>query len=164
MSDNYHIHIFVGLYVNGQEYAIPTGTGIVEPSIDANGDSPGGTQCIYYSHTHDSTGVVHVESDNNGVVDSPPMDSKYLLGQWFQVWGISVSNTQFGQFMGPVEVLTSGQQYRGGGSSAIVPESDLQVWNGDPNQIPLYSHEVIWFLVGPNYPASLPNVDFYEEY
>ena len=164
MSDNYHIHVFVGLYVNGQEYAIPTGTGVVEPNIDSNGDSPSGTQCFYYSHTHDSTGVVHIEDPNGNVPDVPPMDSKYVLGQWFQVWGITVSNSQFGPFSGPVEVLTSGQQYRGGGPDTDVPENTLTVWNGDPNQIPLYSHEVIWFLVGPNYPASLPAVHFAEQY
>ncbi len=164
MSNNYHIHVFVGLYVNGQEVAIPTGTGVIQPAIDQYGDSPNGTSCFYFTHTHDSTGVVHIESDNGGIDESPPNDSKFVLGQWLSIWGITVNAMQFGQFSGPVEVLTSGQVYRGGGPASTIAESDLTVWQGDPNQIPLYSHEVIWFLVGPNYPASLPDIHFWEEY
>jgi hypothetical protein len=164
MSNNYHIHVFVGLYVNGQEVAIPTGTGAVEPAIDKYGDSPGATSCLYFTHTHDSTGVVHIESDNQGIVESTPSDSKFSLGQWFSIWGITVNAMQFGQFQGPVEVLTSGQTYRGGPGSATIPETDLTVWKGDPNAIPLYSHEVIWFLVGPNYPTTLPEIHFFEEF
>lgn len=172
MSNNYHIHVFVGVIVNGQQYALPVGTGAVEPTSDHNKDSPSATQCFYFTHTHDSTGVVHIESDNGGVPDSPPMDTKYTLGQWFQVWGINVSYMgwnqfgQFGQYSGPMEVLTSGQVFRGvlSGQNSTVPESDLTPYVGDPNQIPLYSHEVIWFLIGPQYPASLPSVRFFEQF
>jgi hypothetical protein len=37
-------------------------------------------------------------------------------------------------------------------------------WLGDPNAIPLYSHEVIFLEVGPTYPTILPNVIFYSEF
>jgi hypothetical protein len=164
MSDDYHIHVFIGLYVNGTEYALPRGLGVANP--EGNGPSVNyATMCFYYTHTHDSTGILHIEDPNLGVVDSPPVDSKYALKTFFDVWGISVNNAQFGQFAGPVEVFTSGQQYRGNdGPSFVVPESALQPWYGDPNTIPLYSHEVIWFLVGPSYPSQLPSVHFYEQY
>jgi len=173
MSNNYHIHVFIGIYYQGQELALPTATGIVEPQIDAVGDDNTGTQCFYFTHTHDSTGVLHVESDNGGVVESPPNDSKFVLGQYFQVWGINVSSTgwnqfgQFGSYNGPMEILTSGQVFRGdttGNATSKVPESDLTPYYGDPNQIPLWSHEVIWFLIGPNYPSKLPSVNFDEQY
>ncbi len=61
--------------------------------------------------------------------------------------------------------MTSGQQYRGGSEWQHGRDvKDLTPYLGDPNSIPLYSHEVIWFLIGPQLPASLPNVHFYEEF
>jgi hypothetical protein len=164
MSNNYHIHVFVGLYVNGSEYALPTGVGAADPKSPAN-NTQYATQCWYYTHTHDETGVIHIEDPNLGTLDSPPTDSHYTIKTFFDVWGITVNSFQFGQFQGPVEVFTSGQQYRGGGgSNSYIAESTLQPWYGDPNAIPLYSHEVIWFLVGPTYPSQLPGVHYYEEY
>ena len=162
MSNNYHIHIFLGLYVNGTEFAIPRGIGVVVPTDPNNLEILYATNCFYYTHTHDSTGVVHVEDPD--VSGTAVTGTLYTLGDVFSVWGITVNATQFGQFSGPVSVYTSGQVYRGGGASSLIAESDLTRWIGDPNQIPLYSHEVIWFLVGPTYPAGLPNISFFEEY
>jgi hypothetical protein len=133
-----------------------------------------GTQCFYFTHTHDSTGVVHIESDNGGVAEPVPNDSKFVLGQYFQVWGINASCPgqmpgcmgQLGPYSGPMEILTSGPVFRGYGANqnSDTPETDLQPYYGDPNFIPLYSHEVIWFLIGPNYPSTLPSVHFIEQY
>ena len=168
MSENYHIHVFVGLYVNGTEYALPRGIGVADPVNPNDAEINYATQCFYYTHTHDSTGVVHIEDYNNGLLETPPVTPHYTLKTLFDVWGITVDNTHFGQFSGPVQVYTSGQVYRGGNQpyGSTVPESTLAPWNGDPNQIQLYSHEVIWFFIGPpsTYPTSLPNVHFYEEY
>lgn len=164
MSNNYHVHAFVGIYINGTEYALPRGIGVAEPVNPNDLSINYATMCFYYTHTHDSTGVVHVEDPNNGMLDVPPTDSKYILQNFFDVWGISVNPLQFGQFAGPLRVFTSGQIYRGDQDGQTVPESALTEYVGDPNQIPIYSHEVIWFLVGPNYPASLPSVNFYTEY
>ncbi|MEO9263826.1 MAG: hypothetical protein ABI282_07000, partial [Candidatus Baltobacteraceae bacterium] len=60
------------------------------------------------------------------------------------------------------EVFTSGQHFRkisptGGGT---IKETTLTQWTGDPAAIPMYDHEVIWYLVGPTYPTSLPNINF----
>jgi hypothetical protein len=164
MSDNYHVHAFVGLYVNGTEYAIPRGIGVVEPK-DPNVLSINyATQCFYYVHTHDSTGVVHIEDPNNGLVETPPTSTNYTIQTLFDIWGVTVNQSQFGPFTGPVVVFTSGQQYRGNQNSGTVPETTLTRWFGDPSAVPLYSHEVIWYLVGPTYPQSLPAVHFYEQY
>src|SRR5262249_37785032 len=130
--------------------------------------------CVYYTHTHDSTGVVHIESDNGGLMETVPNDTHFSLGQYFQVWGINVNFPrgmpgcvgQFGPYSGPLQILTSGQVYRGGGAvdGSTTQENTLQQYYGDPNQIPLWSHEVIWFLIGPNYPSKLPSVHFDEQY
>lgn len=178
MSDNYHIHVFVGLYVNGTEVALPSAAGAVNPQLDPYGDFRGNGSdfypCLYETHTHDMTGVVHVESQNAGIYEQVPNDSKYVLGQFMAVWGATVtwgnfqgSVGQVGPYSGPMEVFTSGQTFRGDGSGGqfpVTPESDLTPWSGDPNQIPLYSHEVIWFLIGPNYPSRLPGVSFAQQF
>jgi hypothetical protein len=178
MSNNYHIHVFLGIYVNGQEIILPRGIGIIEPEDPGEAQPPSeilyATDCFYYTHTHDSTGVIHVEDPNpNGTLITQPI---HTLGDFFTVWGITVNSYQFGEFTGPMAVFTSGQQYRGGGEcSGVVPpagttigdgttpESDLTLWTGNPNSIPLYSHEVIWIYLGSGNPTSLPNLDFYEE-
>jgi hypothetical protein len=169
MSNNYHIHVFIGIYINGTELALPRALGIV----GAGSPPPAEivyASCFYSTHTHDSTGILHVEDPNlNNVPLTQPI---YATRDLFGIWGITVSPTQFGQFAGPVTVFTSGQMYRGGGncsgtapppgtvlSSSTVPESDLTFWSGDPNTIPLYSHEVIWYFVGSP-TASLPQIDF----
>jgi hypothetical protein len=162
MSRNYHIHVFMGLYVNGTEYALPRGIGAVVPTDPNAPTILYATQCFYATHTHDSTGIVHVEDYNGGVLEKPPTSTKYTTGQLFAVWGVTVSPNGFGPFSGPVEVFTSGEQYRAlsRGAGRIVSETTLQPWTGDPNAIPLYDHQVIWYLVGPSFPATLPNVNF----
>lgn len=162
MSQDYHAHAFIGLYINGVEYAIPRGLGVVEPTDPAQPAIYIATQCFYFTHTHDSTGIIHLEDYNKGIVEKPPVTSHFTTGQLFAIWGISVNASQFGQFGGSLEVFTSGQQYlpideKTGGT---IDESLLTQWTGDPAQIPLYDHEVVWYLVGPNYPASLPSVNF----
>ena len=173
MSNNYHIHVFIGIYVNGTELALPRGLGIY------GGGSPPPDEivyasCFFFTHTHDSTGVFHVEypNPNNVPITQPVFQTQDL----FNMWGITVSPTQFGQFAGPVTVYTSGQVYRGGSDCSgnippagtvlggpIVPETDLSLWTGDPNAIPLYSHEVIWYFVGSGNPDTLPQINFDEE-
>ncbi|HTU70022.1 MAG TPA: hypothetical protein VMF11_06840 [Candidatus Baltobacteraceae bacterium] len=173
MSNNYHIHVFIGIYVNGSELALPEGLG-----IPGSGNPPPDYinygSCFYATHTHDSTGVFHVEYTNPN--DVPITQPVFQTQDLFNIWGITVSPTQFGQFAGPVTVYTSGQVYRGGDDcsgtyppagtvtgNGTTPASDLSLWTGDPNAIPLYSHEVIWFFVGSGNPTSLPNVSFDEE-
>ena len=161
MSNNYHVHAFIGLYVNGIEYAIPRGIGIIFPTDPNQLEILTATECFYFTHTHDSTGIVHLEDYNKGVVEKPPTTSHYVTGNIFNTWGITVNANQFGQFAGPVEVFTSGQMYRFlPGTGGVVGENTLTQWTGDPAQIPVYENEVIWYLVGPTYPAALPSIDF----
>lgn len=171
----YHVHAFLGIYYNGKEIALPDGVGFADPSGDgtfngvpnwtqyaynpSNHSQPG---CYYEMHTHDPSGVIHIESAN-----APPggeSDTKYTLGDFFAIWGIQENAMQFGPLSGPVTVYTSGQMARD--SSGLVPSTTYTLWSGDPSTIPLYSHEVVWILVGSGNPtgSSLPNVNFYEEY
>ena len=161
MSNNYHVHIFLGVYVNGTQMALPIAIGMENPGAPSGGFI-NSASCFYHIHTHDSSGIVHVEDpDPNNV---PITGTMYTLQNVLDVWGITASANNFGQFKGPVEVFTSGQVFRGAdANSGVVPASDLTYWGSDPNTVPLYSHEVIIVEVGPTYPTSLPGVFFYIE-
>jgi hypothetical protein len=161
MSDNYHIHVWIGVYVNGAHYALPMAIGMKNPGAPSSGFISTAT-CFYHLHTHDSSGIVHVEDTDPS--KTPRTGTIFTLKQLFDVWGIAVNGSQVGQFNGPVRVYTSGQLYRGSQNGGLVPASTYTLWTGDPNAIPLYSHEVIFLEVGPAYPAQLPNVAFYTEF
>jgi hypothetical protein len=64
-----HIHTQLIVDVNGQAIEVPAGIGI---DTDANR--------IAALHTHDATGLIHVES--------PEKHAKYTLGQFLTVWGM----------------------------------------------------------------------------
>ncbi len=122
----YHIHAHLAIYVNGVQKAVPAGIGIVKPWTTENLSDgsqfvDGGKQ-IYYLHTHDSTGVLHVES---------PTTKTYTLGQIFAEWNQPLSTSQVGPASGNVIVYVNGQKY-----------------TGDPSNIQLTPHEVIQLDVG----------------
>ena len=162
MSQVYHVHAFVGVYVNGVQYAIPDTVGMFKPNPHAINGFTASAQCYYDVHTHDASGIVHVESDDP--LHVPITGSLFTTQQLFDEWGIKVDSGRFGPFKGPVQVYTSGQVYRGGPGNGVVYRSAYTLWTGDPNQVQIYSHEAIFFEVGPTYPPVLPNIIFYSEY
>jgi len=161
MSNNYHIHVFIGIVVNGVHYALPYAIGMVSPGAPVAG-FVNTAHCFYDLHTHDSSGIVHVEDPDP--TKAPITASLYTLKNVLDVWGITLDRSHVGQFLGPVVVMTSGQVYRGNQNDATVPSSTYSFYGGDPNSIPLYSHEVIWLMVGPTYPTSLDGVTFYTQF
>src|SRR6202008_1932708 len=140
--------------VNGRQAALPWGVGMKDPAQpDVRGFVEKAT-CYYYTHIHDSSGILHVEdvNPNNATVKA----SLHTLGNIFDVWGITVNANQFGPFHGPVRIYTSGQQFRGGGGSNLITlASTLKLYTGDPHSIAIYSHEVIFIEVGPTFLKSL---------
>jgi hypothetical protein len=69
---NYHIHAHLTLYKNGKPVPVPAEVGI--PFSQAIG---GQHYCLYWLHTHDASGVMHIES---------PTARLYTLGQFFDIW------------------------------------------------------------------------------
>src|SRR5215218_6706603 len=51
--------------INNQSYPIPAGIGIVP------------NNCIYWMHTHDDSGLIHIES---------PVKKEFTLGQFLDIW------------------------------------------------------------------------------
>lgn len=122
----YHIHAHLAIYVNGKQEAVPAGIGIVKPwstqPLSGGGVFVNGGKQIYYLHTHDSTGVLHVES---------PTTSVYKLGQIFAEWNQPLSSSQVGPASGTVTAYVNGKKF-----------------TGDPSTIPLDPHAVIQLDVG----------------
>jgi hypothetical protein len=67
----FHIHTHIDIFVNGKHVYIPPQIGIV----------PG--KCIYWMHTHDGSGIIHIES---------PIKRDFTLGQFFDLWKMKLSN------------------------------------------------------------------------
>jgi hypothetical protein len=162
MSNNYHVHVYIGLYVNGVPYSLAPTVGMYKPQPHPQNNFWVYANCYYDVHTHDQSGYVHIESpDPTG---APITSSIFTTQQLFDEWGITVNSMQFGQFSGPVQVFTNGQSYHGGPHTSTQYRSSFTQYFGDPSAIPLYSHEVIFYEVGPTYPTILPNIVFYSEW
>jgi hypothetical protein len=65
LESHYHAHLTI--LRDGRKVTVPAFIGIDQQH-----------QCLYWLHTHDTSGVVHIES---------PDARTYTLGQFFDVWG-----------------------------------------------------------------------------
>jgi hypothetical protein len=63
-----HIHMHLSIYVNDERIVLPGGVGIHVGH---------GRTCYYWLHTHDSSGVVHVEA---------PSQHTFILGDFLTIW------------------------------------------------------------------------------
>jgi hypothetical protein len=146
-ESNYHIHVFVGIVVNGRQLALPDGTGMKDPGADSAG-VVSTASCFYYLHTHDAAGIVHVEDPST----ASRTTALHTLGQYFAIWGHSLSGWT---------IYTSGQKYAGQGAQTI-SHSTYTKYTGSPSSLPLYAHEVIWLESGSPIltPSQLPSIQF----
>lgn len=106
----YHIHAHVSVYVNGAGRPIPAEIGINDNT------------CLYWMHTHDQSGVIHIES---------PAQRTYTLGQFFAIWNQPLTANHVGPATGQVTAFVNGKRY-----------------TGDPGSIPLTEHAVVQLDVG----------------
>lgn len=114
-----HFHDQMYVYQHGQPVPVPQNIGIVI-----------GRGCLYSLHTHDATGIMHIESD------SPTQ--AYYLGNFFDIWGQTLSTTQF---MGN-KVDSSNKLV-----IDVYDESGkLTTYTGDPAKLQLAPHQTIYLL------------------
>ncbi len=117
----YHIHAHLSLFYRGRQIAIPAGIGIVAPR-EAGTGFVGGGSAFYWIHTHDATGIIHIES---------PVDRRFTLGQFFDIWGEPLDAGDVAGLDGKVRAFVDGVPY-----------------SGDPRAIKLRPHVQITLEVG----------------
>jgi hypothetical protein len=125
----YHIHAHLTILLDGVNVLIPAGIGITPPRSVEQGFVTGGT-CFYWLHTHDVSGVIHIES---------PTSQLYTLGQFFDIWGEPLTATQVATFPvspdKPLHIYVNGKAY------------------SDPvDKIQLTAHELITLEIGKDVP------------
>jgi hypothetical protein len=98
-----HIHAHLALFFHGEQIAIPCGIGIVKPFRIENGFVGVGGG-FYWLHTHDATGIIHIES---------PDARSYTLGNFFDVWGEPLSPHGVAGLDGVVCAFVDGKLYSG---------------------------------------------------
>jgi hypothetical protein len=122
-----HVHTHLAIFRNGKQMQVPQYIGFA-PNL------AGG--CLYWIHTHDASGIIHIEAPDI----SPPQGGPYTLGMLFDIWGQSLDRNNIAGLAGPVTAYVNGQQY-----------------DGDLRAIPLGAHQQIVLEVGtplvppPNY-------------
>ncbi len=117
----FHIHAALFVYVNGKQIPVPANVG-----IDPQG------RFISPIHTHDTTGIVHEESEK---------PYPFTLGEFMNVWGVYFTKNQLGA-------------YKAGNGNV------LQLWvNGKQDTNPLNhvmkAHDVM--ILGYGKPGSFPH-------
>lgn len=103
-----HIHAHLDVLIDGQPVAVPGGIGI---------DSR--RRAISPLHTHDSSGVIHIES---------PIKRQFSLGEFFSEWQVSLSEDSIGALRAGdgkiVRVFVNGTQRRGNPGAIMLGAHD----------------------------------------
>jgi hypothetical protein len=122
MAETIHFHAHLDLYVNGQAVEVPQNIGINE----AEG-------FLTSVHTHDRTGIIHIES---------PTEGTFTLGEFFDVWGVRFTAS------------CVGGSCNSGDKALKVFMNGVQVTQ-DPRAVQLSAHEEVVVAYGT--PAQLPS-------
>jgi hypothetical protein len=123
-----HYHAHLSILVGGNQALLPAGIGIDNT-----------TQCLYWLHTHQSDGVVHIEAPRSSA------SRKFTLGDFFDVWKKRLDSTHIGD-----TTLGSGQK--------LLMFVDGKPYTGDPRKIVLGAHTLVVLEVTP--PAVDPPPTF----
>ena len=118
-SEAYHIHSMVSIYRNGVRLALP--------------GNIGRSACNYDLHSHDGSGVIHLETA------TPKF---FTLGQFFSVWGHTLSPTEVAGLAGAPTIY-------------VVQNEQITKVTQNPDDIPLEAHKEIVIVVGTP-PAEIP--------
>jgi hypothetical protein len=129
LATHYHTHLTI-LY-QGQQVTVPGQIGIQ-------------STCLYWMHTHDDSGIIHVEAPKSEA------NRKFKLGEFFTVWGQPLTSKQVSTIkVGPreqVKAWVNGKPY-----------------TGDPANITLASKEQIVIEIGPPFVDNPPPAYTWDE-
>ncbi|GCE12034.1 hypothetical protein [Tengunoibacter tsumagoiensis] len=120
----YHIHAHLSIFINGKAVPVAENIGIAPDQ-----------SCIYWMHTHDTSGIIHMEA---------PQTDTFKLGTFLQVWHDHFSQLQFPSQLAST---TGWQVYVNG-----------KAYTGDFKQIELKSHTMV--TLAYNSPTVQPETTF----
>jgi hypothetical protein len=116
----YHIHVHLTIWLNGSQVTVPAQTGIAPD-----------TSCYYWLHTHDTTGVVHIEAKTAALLN---------LQQFLDIWRKEFSTLGYqNQLVSSTgwTVWVDGKQISGGFSKvAFQPHMVITIAYNSPNVKP----------------------------
>lgn len=126
-ASTYHVHAHLAILVDGKAVAgPPANTGIQFVHL-----------CLYWLHTHDTSGIIHIEA---------PHRISPTLGNFFDIWGQPLSRQRVaGHSVGAGETL---RIYVG-----------PSAYTGNPRTIPLYEHTKVTLEIGPPF-VTPPRVNW----
>ena len=117
-----HIHQHLDIFVDGKHVTVPQSIGIFDG------------QYLTELHTHDTSGVMHVES---------PTKRDFTLGDFFGVWGVRLTDKCIGGYCKP---QTPWRWYVDGLNEP-----------GNPAALVLKAHQEIAFVIGTQRPKNIPS-------
>jgi hypothetical protein len=127
----YHVDSHLDVIVDGAAVVVPAGIGI---DVDAVGvDGRCSRPCISPLHTHDDSGVLHVEAAAEG---------RFTLGQFFTEWDVRLDDSCVDDFCRP--------------DTEIASYVDGEAYDGDPREIELKDEREIAVVIGEP-PAEIPS-------
>ena len=140
----FHVHAHLDVFLNGRRVPVPGGIGIditdqaVHRGKTDGAPSYGGIRlcpraCISPLHTHDVTGVVHIEA---------AAQTSFTLGQFFREWGVRLDASCVGGYCRP--------------ATSVVVFVDGKRQSGDAADLPLTAHEEIAVVIGTP-PDEIPS-------
>ncbi len=107
-----HIHQHLDVFVNGERVTVPALVGIYDNSF------------ITEVHTHDASGIIHVES---------PKNREFSLAQFFDEWGVRLSISCLGRFCGDLHWWLNGKPQAGSPALLILrSHQEIVIASGKP--------------------------------
>lgn len=118
----YHVHADLRVYVNGKQVPVPAEIG-VESGLRGQQLEP--------LHTHDTMGIIHIES-----IEQYP----FTIGQMFTVWGVKFTNTQLGGYRvgagNTLSAYVNGKPVKDPPTYVMKPHDNIVVGYGKPGSFP----------------------------
>jgi hypothetical protein len=114
-----HIHVHLDVLANERAVPVPAGIGI---DVKNRRISP--------LHTHDDSGVIHIES---------PVKRDFSLGEFFSEWQVSLSQNNIGGLRASdgqtVRVFVNGALHQGNPAAiTFAPHDEIAIVYGTPEQ------------------------------
>ncbi|HET7812958.1 MAG TPA: hypothetical protein VFL13_01140 [Candidatus Baltobacteraceae bacterium] len=170
-AGKYTQHVFVGIYYKGVEEALPQAVGMYlpkPPTTPAPPDWPNGhpnntyavelSQCRYNVHSHDYSGLVHVE-DTLLAQSNTTMPSYATLKALFDIWGASITgsgiNAGGNVLSGTVALYTGVPSAKYNGNDLI---KSYTLFNGTAASLHFSKHMAVWIVIGGLPSGGLPEV------